>query len=161
MAPRRHQTSANHNKETGLVNDTPRSANAELAVTAVMLQGKRDFDGIRSVVSPDVELDFPYHPLGAQIHRGVDAMIREIGIIKAFQTFSMEVVQVFDTGGDTVIVEARSRGTYRSNRPDYTNHYLIVLTLADGKVTRWREFYNPLEAMKQNYGVPPRDGARA
>jgi len=51
-----------------------------------------------------------------------------------------------------VIVEGRSRGTYRSGRPDYVNHYLFVLSFRNGKLTRWREFFNPLEAMKQNYG---------
>jgi len=136
---------------------TPRSPNAEIAARAVSLQGQRDFDGIRSIVAPDVVLEFPYHPLGARIHHGVDEMIKEISIIKAFQTFELWIVDIFDTGGDTVIIEGRSRGTYRSGRPDYTNHYMIALTMVAGKVSRWREFYNPLEVMKQNYGVPPRE----
>ena len=146
--------------EVPIVNNSARSTNAELAAAAVRLQGQRDFEGIRSVVTPDVVLEFPYHPLGARTYQGVDALIREISIIKAFQTFELDVVDVFDTGGDTVIIEGRSRGTYRSGRPDYTNHYLIVLTLAEGKVSRWREFYNPLEAMKQNYGVSTPDPAK-
>lgn len=138
---------------------TERSANADLAVRAVLYQGDRDFDGLRSISDPDVVLDFPYHPNGAELHYGVDEMIKQFSVINVFQTFKIEVVDVFDTGGETVIVEGRSRGTYKSGRPDYTNHYLFVLSFRDGKLTKWREFYNPLEAMKQNYGKPRPDKA--
>lgn len=130
-----------------------RSPNAELALRAVKYQGDRDFDALRAISAPDVVLDFPYHPAGAQTHHGVDAMIAQFSVIKVFKTFSIEAAEVFDTGGDTVIVEGRSHGTYKSGRPDYRNHYLFVLSFKDNKLVKWREFYNPLEAMKQNYGV--------
>lgn len=128
------------------------SPNAELAVRAVLYEGERDFDGLRAMSAPDVVLDFPYHPNGAEQHHGIDAMIKQFCVINVFQDFSIEVIDVYDTGADTVVVEGRSRGTYKSGRPDYTNHYLFVLSFSNGRLTRWREFYNPLEAMKQNYG---------
>lgn len=135
------------------------SANAELAVRAVTLQGDRDYDGLRALAAPDVVLEFPFHPNGAERHEGADALIAQFSVLEAFETFRIEVVDVFDTGADTVIVEGRSRGTYRSGRPDYNNHYLFALSFADGKLSRWREFFNPLEAMKQNYGKPrPTEG---
>lgn len=128
--------------------------NAELAAKVVIFQGDRDFDALREASAPDVALEFPYHPTGAKFFTGVDAMIKEFSVINVFQTFKIDIVDIFDTGCDTVIVEGRSRGIYKSGRPDYTNHYLFVLSFADSKLTRWRKFYNPLEAMKQNYGVP-------
>lgn len=137
---------------------TKLSPNGELAVRAVTCQGDRDFDGLRAMSAADVVLDFPYHPNGAELHHGVDAMIKQFSVINVFQTFGIDIVDVFDPGGHTVVVEGRSRGTYKSGRPDYTNHYLFVLTFSNGKLARWREFYNPLEAMKQNYGKP-RQGA--
>ena len=136
------------------MDDVNRSANAELAVRAVTYQGDRDFEALRAISAPDAVLEFPYHPNGPQVHQGAEAMIREFSVINVFQTFKIEVVDVFDTGGEVVVVEGRSRGTYKSGRPDYTNHYLFVLSFRDGKLTRWREFFNPLEAMKQNYGKP-------
>jgi ketosteroid isomerase-like protein len=138
---------------------TELSPNGELAVRAVTFQGNRDFDGLRAMSASDVVLDFPYHPGGADLHNSIDEMIKQFSVINVFATFTIDIVDVFDTGGDTVIVEGRSRGTYRSGRPDYTNHYLFVLSFQDGKLTRWREFYNPLEAMKQNYGKPRPDKA--
>lgn len=135
------------------------SGNADLAARAVILQGERDFDGLRAICAPDVVLEFPFHPHGPQEYKGVDAMMGQFNVLSAFATLTVEPVQIFDTGGDVVIVEGRSRGTYRSGRPDYENHYLFVLSFRDGQLTRWREFFNPLEAMKQNYGKPRPDKA--
>lgn len=28
------------------------------------------------------------------------------------------------------------------------NHYIFMFTVVDGKITVWREFYNPLEVLK-------------
>jgi ketosteroid isomerase-like protein len=138
---------------------SPRSPNAELAVRAVTLQGNRDFDALRAMSAEDVVLDFPFHPGGPETHHGVDALIAQFSVLNVFASFEMEVVDVFDPGDNTVIIEGKSRGTYRSGRADYTNHYLFVLCFAQGKLIRWREFFNPLEAMKQNYGMPGRTPA--
>lgn len=127
-------------------------SNSDLAARAVVLQGERDFDALRAICDPDVVLEFPYHPNGPVEHHGVDAMLGQFAVLAAFETLEIQPVQMFDTGGEVVVVEGRSRGTYRSGRPDYVNHYLFVLSFKDGKLTRWREFFNPLEAMKQNYG---------
>ena len=130
------------------------SENAQLATRAVILQGERDFAGLRAISDPDVVLEFPFHPNGPAEFHGIDAMIEQFGVLAAFQTLEITPIDVFDTGGEVVIVEGRSFGTYRSGRPPYENHYLFVLSFRDGKLTRWREFFNPLEAMKQNYGKP-------
>lgn len=127
-------------------------SNRELATQAVLFLGDRDFESLRAISHSEMELHFPYWPTGAKQFVGVDAMIDQMSVIKVFQTLSIEVVDIFDTGGDVVIVEGRSHGTYKSGRPDYRNHYLFVLSFRDGKLTQWREFFNPLEAMKQNIG---------
>jgi ketosteroid isomerase-like protein len=133
---------------------TTLSPNAQLAVRCVTLQGDRNFDPLWEMCAADIVSEAPYHPNGPQIYRGIDVVIKEFTIVRVFQTFKIEVVDVFDTGGEVVIVEGRSHGTYKSGRPDYRNHYLFVAHIVDGKITRWREFYNPLEAMKQNLGKP-------
>jgi ketosteroid isomerase-like protein len=129
-------------------NEKEQSLNGALAARAVRLQGQRDFVGLRSVMDADVVLEFPFHPNGAEVHHGADELIRLFSIINVFDTLSIEPVAVFDTGSDTVVVEGRSVGTYRSGTANYANHYLFVLTIRDGKITRWREFYNPLPAIE-------------
>lgn len=131
------------------------TGNAALAVKAALAQGNRDFDLLREMSAPDVVLEFPYHPAGPEQHHGVDAFINTISVLKVFDSFTIEVVDVFDSGGEHVLVEGRSRGTYRSGRPDYVNHYIFDLSFREGKLIRWREFFNPMEALKQNYGRQP------
>ena len=135
------------------------SSNAGLAVRAVTCLGNRDFAALRAMLDDAVELEFPFHPKGARTYRGIDAMLRQFSAIDVFETMSIEIVRVFNTGEETVIVEGRSKGHYNTSRPDYTNHYLFVLSFADGKLQRWREFYNPLELMKQS--DPPPQAAPA
>lgn len=141
--------------------ETLKQTYGNLAAKLVTFQGDRDFDSLRAAAQPDVILEFPYWPTGAKQFTGVDALIKQFSVINVFKTFKIDIVQVFDTGGDTVIVEGRSVGTYKSGRPDYNNHYLFVLSFRDGKLSRWREFFNPLEAMKQNLGNPPKPKAES
>ena len=122
--------------------------NAALAAQAVRYQGQRNFAALRSVVSHDVVLEFPFHPDGAETHEGADEMIRLFSVIEVFDKLEIEPIRVFDPGNGTVIVEARSVGTYRSGSPEYRNHYLFIMSIENGLITRWREFYNPVEAIK-------------
>jgi ketosteroid isomerase-like protein len=132
------------------------SANAQVALRGIKVASDRTLEGFRDVCRADIEMNMPFHPNGPFTTRGVEAMIKEFGVEKVFETFSLDPVDLFDCG-DRIVIEARSRGTYRSGRPDYCNHYLFVLTIRDGRIARWDEFYNPLEAMKQNYGKPRPD----
>lgn len=129
------------------------SPNAQLALRALACASDRNLEGFRTECAPDIVLDFPFHPNGAETHHGVEEMIKQFSVEKVFQTFSIEAVELFDCG-DKIIIEGRSHGTYRSGRPPYTNHYIFIMTCKNGRVARWQEFFNPLEAMKQNYGKP-------
>ncbi|MEJ7935921.1 nuclear transport factor 2 family protein [Sphingobium sp. AN558] len=129
------------------------SPNSRLALRAIEIASTRELDGFRDVCAPDVVLSFPFHPNGAETHHGVEEMIKQFSVEKAFQTFSLEAVNLYDNG-EVIVVEGRSHGTYKSGRPDYRNHYIFVIQCKDGRITHWNEFFNPLEAMKQNYGKP-------
>jgi ketosteroid isomerase-like protein len=129
------------------------SPNAKIALRGLECASSRNLEGFRDVCAPDVILDFPFHPNGAESHHGVEAMIQQFSVEKVFETFRIDAVDLID-GGDRIVVEGRSHGTYRSGRPPYENHYQFVITIRDGRIARWSEFFNPLEAMKQNYGKP-------
>lgn len=130
-----------------------KTPNSRLALRAIEIASERELESFREVCAPDVVLGFPFHPNGAETHHGVEAMIKQFSVEKAFQAFSLEAVNLYDNG-DVIVVEGRSHGTYKSGRPDYRNHYIFVITCKDGRITHWNEFFNPLEAMKQNYGNP-------
>jgi ketosteroid isomerase-like protein len=130
------------------------SPNAQLALRALACASDRNLEGFRIECAADVVLDFPYHPNGPETHYGVEEMIRQFSVEKVFLEFRIDAVDLFDCG-DRIVIEGRSHGTYRSGRAPYINHYLFLITCKDGRVSQWREFFNPLEAMKQNYGKPP------
>lgn len=127
------------------------SPNAQVALRGIKVASDRTLEGFRDVCHPDIAMNMPFHPNGPLSTRGVEAMIREFSVEKVFQTFALDAIDLFECG-ERIVVEARSRGTYRSGRPDYCNHYLFVLTIQRGTIVRWDEFYNPIEALKQNYG---------
>lgn len=129
------------------------SDNAMLAEKAIALLGQRDFNALRAMMVDDLVAEGPYHPNGPATFKGADIAMRDFRQIKAFDTFGLNIVNMFDTGDETVIVEARSHGRHKDeSRPVYANHYLFALSFREGKLVLWREFYNPLEAMKQGYG---------
>ena len=141
-----------------MMSDRHLTPNAALALRGVAYASARDLEGFRQVCAPDVVLDYPFHADGAQRHVGVQEMIAQFSVIQIFETFRIDVVDLFDCG-ETVIVEGRSHGTCRNGRPPYENHYLFVLRCRDGRIVEWREFYNPLEVLKQTRSRRPVEGA--
>lgn len=131
------------------MSEQPLSPNAQLAVRALAIAGARELDQLHTVCAKDVVLEFPFfwHG-GARSWTGLDEMIRKFSVENVFTTWRIDIVEVFDAG-DTVIIEATSEGVYPTDREPYRNHYLYALTCKDGKITRWNEFFNPLEVMKQ------------
>ena len=128
----------------------PVSTASQIAIQALNLLSARDFDALGGLLAPNVKLDWPYHHSGSPVViEGVDAFLKAVRVIEVFKDLEIRIVDVCEskeTG--TTIIEARSRGTYSSDRPSYTNHYLFMLTVVGGRVVVWREFYNPLEVLK-------------
>jgi ketosteroid isomerase-like protein len=126
------------------------SPNASIALKALAALGARDFDALRTLLAPDVRLDWPYHPSGEPVViEGADALIAATRVVEVFQSLQIRVIDVVEQPStDRTLIEARSEGTYANGRPSYQNHYIFMLTVKDGKITQWREFYNPLEVMK-------------
>jgi len=126
------------------------SPNAGIALKALDALGARDFDTLRTLLSPDVRLEWPYHPSGEPVViEGAGALIEATRVVEVFKSLDIRVIDVVEqANAGRTIVEARSEGTYANGRPSYQNHYVFMLTVNDGKITEWREFYNPLEVMK-------------
>jgi len=48
----------------------------------------------------------------------------------------------FTAQGDRVVVEGRNRGTVRSTGRTYEHDWVMVFTLRDGKIVRYRHYYD-------------------
>ncbi|HEV3155763.1 MAG TPA: hypothetical protein VGZ00_00270 [Candidatus Baltobacteraceae bacterium] len=53
-----------------------------------------------------------------------------------------------------VVLEYASEGRVVSTRAPYSNRYISVLTIIDRKVTRWRDYLDPI-AVFEAVGWPP------
>ena len=54
---------------------------------------------------------------------------------------------VFTAHGDRVVVEGRSRGTVRSTGLVYEHDWVMVFTLREGKITRYRHYYDTADVV--------------
>ena len=53
----------------------------------------------------------------------------------------------FTAQGDRVVVEGRNRGTVRSTGRTYEHDWVMVFTLRDGKIRRFRHYYDTADIM--------------
>jgi ketosteroid isomerase-like protein len=65
-----------------------------------------------------------------------------------------------DRVSGTVVLEYASEGYVVANGAAYANRYISVLTIVDRKVTRWRDYLDPI-AVFDAIGWPPNPGGDA
>jgi len=53
----------------------------------------------------------------------------------------------FTAQGDRVIVEGKNRGTVKSTGRTYEHDWVMVFTLRDGKITRFRHYYDTADVV--------------
>ena len=53
------------------------------------------------------------------------------------------------TDDGLAVFEGDGRATLPNGRP-YYNHYLMMFEVADGKIARWHEYFNPVTAARVN-----------
>ena len=69
-------------------------------------------------------------------------------VAQFFQEFAEKVhpepfeQMVFTAQGDRVVVEGRNRGTAKSTGQAYEHDWVMVFTLREGKVARYRQYYD-------------------
>jgi ketosteroid isomerase-like protein len=107
---------------------------------------------IAQICDPDIEwMEDPQRADGA-VHRGYDGVRASWEEwLTGFDEYSFEVDQVIDCASDVLVVgKERGRGT-ASGASVGSSHY-AVLTFRDGKLLRYREFYDE-RAARQAAGL--------
>lgn len=111
-----------------------------------------DFALLENLMHPDVVIELPFNesgktePGGYRIYEGVQACVE---FWRAAAQFEGEMRPFEDTDltispdGARVFLEARGDVTMRSGIL-YRNRYVLRLDIEDGKVRRYREYYNPI-----------------
>lgn len=108
-----------------------------------------DITGWMSIYAPDAVHEFPFAPAGAPRElvgrESIAAYMSQLPSLIRFGELSD--VRVRETG-DELIVEAT--GHHRRVADDAARElsYVWFITLGDGKVTRFRDYMNPLQLSK-------------
>ncbi len=127
------------------------SENADLVRGAYEAFGRGDIPAILDMLAPDVDWNVPaVLPHGGSF-RGPDAVGGFFqGIGERWEDFKVEFGDLLEGGGDVASV-GRAEGTLRgAGAASYG--FAHVFTVADGKITRFREYVDPDPAILAQTG---------
>jgi ketosteroid isomerase-like protein len=105
-------------------------------------------DDFLDVFAEDVVFEFPYAPEG--LPKRLDGRDRlaahlvRLGPLLQFDTFHLEGSYVC---GDTVVLEFTCEGRGVETGVAYDQAYISVVTLRDGRIARYKDYWNPLVAL--------------
>jgi ketosteroid isomerase-like protein len=122
------------------------SADADLDVVRQIIEciGVLDVDGMMALIADDFTLEFPYRADGGpRVLEGDAARAFLRAMPKLFTRMHMyDIVVHGKTATGEVVAEYRSDGLTKPGRA-YPNVYVGFLQVRDGKVARWREYFDP------------------
>lgn len=102
-------------------------------------------DSLLDMFTDDVIFEFPYAPDGLPKRlEGSVALAAHLGRLGPLLSFgTMELGKIYATG-ETVIVEFSCKGEGVSTGAPYDQVYISVVTLRDGRIAHYRDYWNPL-----------------
>ena len=125
----------------------PAATNPELAKQLVAGLRESGVDALADLLDDGIRMEMPFAPEGTPSSVvGKAAVMAALAYIpRHFARFRINAHECYECKArDTVILECTSFGIYKSPQaPEYQNRYVILLTFSGGRVTRWREFFNP------------------
>ena len=115
------------------------------AATAAIMNG--DVDGWLAQCRDDVVLEFPYAPTGrprrVEGKPAADDYLRAVpGQVRFERITRQQIHQTVDP--DTAIIEWSVSGHVGATGAPYEMSYVVVLTLVDGLIAVYRDYWNPL-----------------
>jgi ketosteroid isomerase-like protein len=119
-------------------------ASLELVRAAYRAFAARDIDSLLRVVSPAVEWGEPVNPLipSSGTRHGLSGVLEWLRIGQDTETILAFEPDRFLADGDTVAVIGRTTVVARSTGRTYDTDFVHVVTVADGRIVRFQEFFD-------------------
>jgi ketosteroid isomerase-like protein len=137
---------------------TTKSEIGAIGLRALQCLSARDMAGLRALLANDAVVEWPFAGRKIVTFHGGDTAIKMFSPIQVFAKFDLIITDIHELPeAGTVVLEAHSHGIFADGRPDYVNRYVFILSVAGGRVTRWREYFNPIEGGKA-FGRPDERG---
>ena len=121
---------------------------------AIDAMGALDVEAVTALLADDFVLELPFRADGGPRRMESDearAFMRAMPTLLAEMPFLDVVVHGALPTGE-IVAEYRSDGVTHSGRP-YRNRYVAFFTVRDGRIARWREFFDPT-AVTAAFGRP-------
>ncbi len=123
-------------------------ANKALFVQMLTALGHKEYARFESYLHPQILCEWPYRVVEGFPTQMVGARrLREAleESLKVFTPYNYQIQTVYELAReDTLIAEYSSHSTYLPRNVPYSNQYIGVLEFLDHKISRWREYVNPL-----------------
>ncbi len=109
------------------------------------LTASRDMAGL---FTPDVVFEFPYAPEGLPRRLdGMAALADHLTRLEPMLTMDAFTLHAVHPSDKTVIIEFSCEGSGVATGLPYDQDYISVVTLRDGRISRYRDYWNPLVAL--------------
>ncbi len=123
-------------------------SNREVFVRMLTALGTKDFDTFESCLDEDLLCEWPYVVMdgfptemvgGRRLREALETSFR------VFTPYNYRIIEIHDLADpDRLIAEYSSHSTYLPRNVPYSNRYVGIFEFRNGKISRWREYVNPL-----------------
>lgn len=105
-------------------------------------------DDILELFAADVTFEFPYAPEGFPTRLdGRDRLAAHLATLGPLLTFEAFHLNAAYQCGETVVMEFTCEGHGAETGVAYNQSYISVVTLQDGRIARYKDYWNPLVAL--------------
>ncbi|GAB3457982.1 nuclear transport factor 2 family protein [Streptomonospora sediminis] len=117
----------------------------------------KDMDGVAGLWAPEGAAVFPFAEAGAPTRLSGREAVRGYlaGYPGVYDVSGVPAVQVHRTAGtpETIVAEFSTEGrTVRTGAP-YRMDYIAVITVQDGAITEYRDYWSPVQAARAAGGL--------
>jgi hypothetical protein len=116
--------------------------------------------GFLSMLTDDIVFEFPFAlPEGLTHLNGKAALAEHLKLISSLISLESMTLEntLIDTQAEQAMLEMSCRGTSNVTGNRYDQHYVCVLTLREGLISRWRDYWDPIvvvQAMGGSVTIP-------
>jgi uncharacterized protein len=142
------------------------TSNRDLFVRMLKALGTKDYEAFEACLDVNLLCEWPYKVLEGFPTEMVGARrLREAleSSLAQFTPYDYRIEAIHELiNPDRLIAEYSSHSTYLPRNVPYSNRYVGIVDFRGGRVTRWREYVNPLvvlEALGPGYSWQEGKGA--
>ncbi|TYB47855.1 nuclear transport factor 2 family protein [Actinomadura chibensis] len=118
----------------------------DIVTDLLRAEARRDVTSMAALLADDVVFEMPFAEPPSSVHgrEALQKLLEEFlhGFYTEFTLHDIEVTPAHENG--KYFAEYNSTGKAAAKDHEYRQRYAAVFQVHDGKITTWREYFNPL-----------------